>query len=271
METFSQWQDEVTKQFYLDNYAAIPKFMEKLGGESVSAITRNNMSYLQDRMNSEAVNQMMLQQIQDLHKKNQELLNVVNVMNGKLDSLTHAMMKISGSKIYHGTLTDPGTAPMEEPGPSPMEDLGPSPMEDPDESMSVANYSLIHSRLKQIRSKLGRCILYFWVEKADMSFRRLTSEDDKKTFKGIHCRRKKFFTPFIDYAIKKMGGEESSWQALNTNDGRQRAHKLLQDVLAMVLDHLIEKKLLKEGTKRLTITEGLRQFGVIDNYISGLE
>ncbi len=245
--------------------------MEKLGGESVATLTRNNMSYLQDRMNSEAVNHMMLQQIQDLHKKNQQLLNAVNVMNGKLDSLTRGMMKISGSKIYHGTLTDPGPAPMEEPGHSPIEDPGPAPMEDPDESMSVANYSLIHSRLKQIRSELGRCILYFWVEKADMSFNRLTSANDKRKFKAIHCRRKKMFTPFIDYAIKKMGRKESSSLALNTNDGRQRAQKLLQDVITMVLDYLIEKKLLKEGTKRLTITEGLRLFGVMDNYISGLE
>jgi hypothetical protein len=231
--------------------------MKKLGGESFAGLSRNDMTYQQDRMHSQAVCQIILQQNQIISKQNQEMLNMLKEMNKKLDYLTNEVKKLSADKVCGGhTLTDSCAA-----------------MESGKETICVANYSIIDQHLKGIRKDIGRCIIYFWEQRAVVSFQRLPS-GDKSTYKSAFNRRRRMFTPFINYGIKKMGGEECFRQALETSEGRKRAQQMLQDVLTMVRDYFLEQKFLKEGTKNLTVSNCIQPpvvYEAMVKYVSGLE
>ena len=82
------------------------------------------------------------------------------------------------------------------------------------------------------------------------------------------------FTPFINYTIRKMGGDDSCEEQMNTAlVGKTKASRILGHVLTLAHAHLLEQNLLKEGDKRLTMTacSSAKVCKAMTTFISDLE
>ena len=171
-DIFEQRQDEVCKQFYLDNHEAISDVMTKLAELS------KNKTFRQHQNHTDTTLRFIVQQQHEMYrvmKKMREDIASLKVQQGGHKSVSSCGERMSENP----TRSCAARADL----------LG---------EETILDYSAIDAHLRQHQKEIKHCILYFWREQVEVSYNRLSTRAETIKYKFSHCRRRKVFTPFIN-------------------------------------------------------------------------
>jgi hypothetical protein len=199
-----------------------------------------------DRRYQEMTSRLIMQQRQETHVRMNNFDVRLNQVEVRLNNIENILTSLK-DRMMKDYQTDPGE---QQQGGVQASNAWKDP------TPILMRYDEIDRKLKEMNLDFPRSILYFIVEKAEISYGKLDSKT-KTHFTSAHYRRRKLFIPFIKYVTAQIGElpprETGAANLLWTRE----ASRILKDLVASVKAHLVERKVI-DGGRNLTATVLLR-------------